>query len=99
MRMMMSLDVPVEAGNQAIQSGQLPQILESVLGSLKPEAAYFTATEEGARGAYIFFDLEDASQIPVISEPLFQKLHARVRMQPVMTIEDVQGGLSQLASS
>jgi hypothetical protein len=97
--MMMSLQVPVEAGNEAIRSGQLPQILESVLGSLDPEAAYFTATDDGARGAYIFFDLEDPAQIPVISEPLFQKLHAQVRMQPVMTVEDVRRGLSQLASS
>jgi hypothetical protein len=97
--MMMSLQVPVEAGNEAIQSGQMPQIMESVLGSLKPEAAYFTATDDGARGAYIFFDMEDPSQMPVISEPLYQKLHAQVRIQPVMTAEDVQRGLSQLANS
>ena len=96
MRMMMTLEVPVEAGNEAIKSGQLPQVLESVLGSLKPEAAYFASTDDGSRGGYIFFDLEDPSQIPLIVEPLFQQLNAQVRLQPVMTAEDVQRGLSQL---
>lgn len=96
MRMMMTLEVPVEAGNEAIRGGQLPQVLESVLGSLKPEAAYFASTDDGSRGGYIFFDLEDPSQIPVIVEPLFQQLNAHVRLQPVMTAEDVQRGLSQL---
>ncbi|MDF2966703.1 MAG: hypothetical protein K0Q93_481 [Nocardioidaceae bacterium] len=96
MRMMMTLEVPVEAGNEAIKGGQLPQLLEHVLGSLKPEAAYFSSTDDGSRGGYIVFDLEDPSQIPVIVEPLYQQLNAQVRLQPVMTAEDVQRGLSQL---
>ena len=37
---------------------------------LEPEAAYFCDVE-GARGAYIVVEMDDASQIPAIAEPLF----------------------------
>jgi hypothetical protein len=95
MRMMMSIRVPADAGNKGMQSGELPQLLQSVLGSLQPEAAYFATTDEGDRGAYVFFDMKDPSQIPTISEPLFQGLQAQVRFQPVMTVEDLQQGLNE----
>jgi hypothetical protein len=35
--------------------------------------------------------MEDASQIPTITEPLFLQLGATVHMQPVMTPEDMRG--------
>jgi len=71
-RMMTTLEVPVEAGNEAPKGGRLPQLLEHVRGSLKSEAAYFSSTDDGSRGGYIVFDLKDPSQIPVIVEPLYQ---------------------------
>lgn len=35
--------------------------------------------------------MEDASQIPAITEPLFLEVGATVHMQPVMTREDLRG--------
>lgn len=43
MRMMLKVRIPVEAGNAAIQSGELPKALEAIMDQLKPEAAYFVA--------------------------------------------------------
>lgn len=60
----------------------------------KPEASYF-GTENGKRTAYIFFDLDDPAQIPVIAEPLFQQLESTVEFIPVMNADDLQRGLTE----
>lgn len=93
MRMLLRISIPVVKGNQAIADGTLPQVLQRVLGSIKPEAAYF-GTREGRRGAFIVFDLPDPSQIPVIAEPLFQELDAELEFSPVMNLEDLTKGLA-----
>jgi hypothetical protein len=63
---------------------------------IKPEAAYF-GTENGKRTGYIFFDLNDPAQIPVIAEPLFQRLESTVEFIPVMNADDLQRGLANIA--
>ncbi len=98
MRMLLKAQVPVEAGNDAIASGRIGEILGGLMERLQPEAAYFVG-QGGDRGCYIFFDLEDPSQIPVIAEPLFQGLNASVEFTPAMNFEDVQKGLAELQKS
>ena len=46
---------------------------------------------EGTRGGFLGVDMEDASQIPYMVEPLFLQVGATVHMQPVMTAEDLRG--------
>jgi hypothetical protein len=70
MRMMLKIVIPTETGNQAIKDGSLRKIFEAAMGKLKPEAAYFFP-EHGLRSAMMIFDMEDASEIPGIAEPLF----------------------------
>src|SRR5439155_562344 len=62
---------------------------EKILAELKPEAAYFTATEHGERGGFIVFDLKDTSQIPAIVEPFFLMYNARLKISPVMNAQDL----------
>ena len=69
--------------------------MQETLGRLKPEAAYF-GPEDGIRTSWIVFDLQDPSQLPPISEPLFSKLKANIQMFPVMDREDLQSGLGQV---
>lgn len=95
MRTLLKVTVPVARGNQTIADGTLPQILQRVLGELKPEAAYFTALD-GKRTALIVFDLADPSQIPAVAEPFFQGLEAEVAFAPVMNQEDLARGLGAL---
>ncbi|HYF24839.1 MAG TPA: hypothetical protein VD931_03785 [Baekduia sp.] len=93
--MMMKIKMDTEAGSRAISDGSLAQVMQDTLGRLQPEAAYF-GPENGIRTAFIVFDLQDPSQLPPITEPLFSTMKATIEMFPVMDQEDLQKGLSQL---
>jgi hypothetical protein len=95
MRMMMKVQLDTEAGSRAIADGSLPQLMQETLGRLQPEAAYF-GPENGIRTAFIVFDLQDPSELPPITEPLFSTLKANIQMFPVMDRADLQKGLEQL---
>jgi hypothetical protein len=97
MRMMMKVQMDTEAGSNAVADGSLPQLMQDVMGRLQPESAYF-GPEDGVRTAFIVFDLQDPSQLPAISEPMFSKLKATIRMFPVMNREDLQKGLQLITS-
>jgi hypothetical protein len=94
--MLLKWEPGLHATNDAIQIGKMTAISEWLDEHTKPKAAYF-GTENGKRTAYIFFDLEDPAQIPVIAEPLFQRLESTVEFIPVMNAEDLQRGLANIA--
>jgi hypothetical protein len=95
MRTLLTVSFEVIASNKAITEGSFAKIMESIMEKLKPEASYFT-TRDGCRTAYIVFDLKDPSDMPVIAEPLFMGMNAKVDFSPVMNAEDLQKGLAQL---
>jgi hypothetical protein len=95
MRVLLKATMDTEKGNEAIRNGTLAKLVQESMEQIKPEAAYFTS-DHGRRTAYIVFDMQDSSQMPVISEPFFLNLDAEVTLTPVMNMEDVQKGLSQL---
>jgi hypothetical protein len=96
MRTLMKMQmVDTAKANEVIAGGGMPQLMQEMMERLHPEAAYFTP-EDGYRTAYIVFDLADPSDLPVITEVLFQQLNARVEFQPVMNREDLQSGLERL---
>src|SRR2546430_11464608 len=71
MRFLLKVNIPVDAGNTAAKAGKLGETIQSILADLKPEAVYFT-DDNGQRTAFIFVDMQDASQIPAIAEPWFR---------------------------
>ena len=95
MRTLLKVQMDTAAANELIAGGSMAGLMQSLMERLKPEAAYF-APQDGVRTAFIFFDLEDPSQIPVISEPLFEKTKAKVSFTPVMNGEDLAKGLNEI---
>jgi hypothetical protein len=89
MRFMLSFRVPTEKANAAISDGSFPRTLQSIMEDLKPEAAYFTDVD-GARGGYLIINIDDASQLPAMAEPLFFGLGATIEVHLVMTPDDLQ---------
>ena len=96
MRMMLKAVVDTEAGNEALRNGSMVKAIEQLMQQLNPEAAYFVGSEDGQRSCLVVFDMTDSSQIPVISEPLFNTGRARVTLTPCMNFDDLQAGLSQV---
>ncbi|MET9057140.1 DUF3303 family protein [Streptomyces antibioticus] len=95
MRVLLKASMDTEKANEAIRNGTLGKLMQETMEQIKPEAAYFT-TDHGRRTAFIVFDLEDPSKLPVISEPFFLNLNAELTYSPVMDMADVQKGLSKL---
>ncbi|GAA2299639.1 hypothetical protein GCM10010234_47930 [Streptomyces hawaiiensis] len=95
MRVLLKASMDTEKANEAIRNGTLGKVIQESMEQIKPEAAYFTS-DHGKRTAYVVFDMQDSWQMPVISEPYFMQLGAEITYTPVMNMEDVQKGLSQL---
>ncbi len=95
MRMMMKAQLDAVAASRAIQEGRMAPVMQSVMERLKPEAAYF-GPDGGQRTAFVIFQMDDPSQLPAISEPLFAEFNARIEFFPVMDRADLERGLSEL---
>ena len=88
MRFLVKVLFPVEKANAAFKNGKFASIVQSILAEMKPEATYFSE-ENGKRGAYIFCDIQDASQLPAVAEPWFLAFNASVEFHPAMTLADL----------
>lgn len=97
MRTLLKVTMDVVASNKAIMDGSLPKIMQSTMDKIKPEASYFTAID-GCRSCLMVFDLKDPSDIPMIAEPFFLNMNAKVEFSPVMNAEDLKNGLEKLQS-
>jgi hypothetical protein len=94
MRMLMTVEIPTAARNDAIKDGSLPKIVGASLEALKAEAAYFT-TKNGMRTAMIFIEMADSSDIPPAAEPFFMGLDASISLEPVMTADEMRAGVGK----
>jgi hypothetical protein len=93
MRMLLRVVMGLAQTNELNRTGESEELNRQLMDSTKPEAAYF-GTENGLRTGYLVFDMVDSAQIPVIAEPLFQRMGATVEFIPVMNADDLQRGLA-----
>jgi hypothetical protein len=88
MKYLMKVTFPNETGNLRIKDPQFGTKMKEILAEVKAEAAYF-GTICGSRGCYIVVNIDNASQMPAIAEPLFLWMNADIDFIPVMTPEDL----------
>ncbi len=96
MRMLMTVEFPLEPFNSYVKDGSVGRKMNDILAEVKPEATYFTETD-GRRSAVLVVDLEQPSKIPFLAEPWFLVFKADIHFRIAMTPEDLQaGGLDKL---
>lgn len=88
MRMLMYVKLPVEPFNALVRDGSAAATMKKILDDIKPEAAYFSATD-GHRGGILVVNFDNASDIPRFAEPWFLHFNAEVSFQPAMTPADL----------
>jgi hypothetical protein len=96
MRMIMTVNFPVDRFNAAVRDGSAGPKLQRILEEQKPEAAYFTE-QMGQRGAILVVDVPEPSAVPRFAEPWYLGFEADCEFRVAMTAEDVgKAGLEDL---
>jgi hypothetical protein len=99
MRMLMNVAIPNEPFNSMVRKGTAGATLQKILGSIKPQAAYFTE-QDGQRGAVLVIDMKEASEIPIFAEPFYLSFNAKCEFRIAMTPEDLgRSGLDAIAKA
>lgn len=96
MKMLLTVEFPLEPFNSLVRSGKVGEILERILDTIKPETAYFTE-QDGKRGGIFIVDVKKSSDVPIFVEPFFLNFDANCKFRIVMSPEDLQNaGLDEL---
>lgn len=96
MKIMLNVIVPHEPFNTLVKKGKVGEILEKIAAELKPEAVYFTE-QDGKRSGIYIVNLNQASDIPKLTEPFFLNFNADCHIRPVMTPDDLmKSGIDQI---
>jgi hypothetical protein len=95
MRTMLKFTVPTQEVNPLIRDGSIGQKIETILGNLQPEAAYFCPID-GKRGGYLVFNMEQESELVTKLEPFWLELGATIETFPVATADELRAGLQSL---
>ncbi len=95
MRTMIKVTFPTQESNPLIKDGSMGQKMETFMGNLQPEAAYFCPID-GKRGCYIVVNMENESELVTKIEPFWLELGATVETFPVMNADDLRAGLQSL---
>ena len=88
MRMMMTVEFPLEPFNTVVRNGTAGSIMKKILDDAKPEAAYF-GEQDGKRGGILIVDVSKPSDVPRLAEPWFLNYNAEVELRIAMTTEDL----------
>lgn len=88
MRFLAKVTIPMEKGDQALDSSALRGTMQSAMERLNPESAYFSE-EDGTRECFFVFNLDVGSLV----KQLFPNLDASFHVTPVMNATEFQQGL------
>jgi hypothetical protein len=98
-KFIVEVSFPLEPFNTYVRQGTAGQKIGEALASIKPEVVYFTDNGVG-RGAMMVVDIESASQVPHVTEPLMLGFDASVHYRVAMPPEELQAaGLERFATA
>ncbi len=95
MRTMVKFTIPTQEANPLVKDGSIGQTMETLMGNLQPEAAYFGPIE-GKRGGFIVINMEEGSDVVTKLEHLWLELGATIELFPVATADELRAGLQSL---
>jgi len=99
MKFIVDVGFPLEPFSTHVRQGTAGEKIGEVLGAIKPEVIYFTDNGVG-RGAVMIVDLDNAGQVPHVTEPLMLNFGASVHYRIAMSPEDLQSaGLERYATA
>ena len=98
MKFIVEVDFPLEPFSSYVRQGSAGEKIGEALGAIKPEVIYFTDNGPG-RGALMIVELDSASQVPHVTEPLMLNFDASVHYRIAISPEDLQSaGLDRYAT-
>lgn len=96
MKMLLTVEFPLEPFNSLVRSGKVGGIVGHILETIKPETAYFSELD-GKRGGIFVVDVKSPSDVPFFAEPFFLNFQASCKFRILMSPEDLQkAGLEEL---
>jgi len=95
MRTMLVVELDTDTCNKQIADGSLAKTMDEVMGTLKPEAAYFYA-HNGHRAMTLVVDAQDEASIVTMCEPFWLQMNASVEAFTCMNADDLRTGLTRL---
>lgn len=88
MKMLLTVEFPIEPFNSLVRSGKAGELIGRILETIKPEASYFTE-QDGKRGGIFVVDVKTPSDVPSFSEPFFLNFDASCKFRILMNPEDL----------
>ena len=95
---MVKFTFPTQESNALVSDGSIGQTMQTIIGNLQPEAAYFCHVD-GKRGGYLVANLEEGSELVTKLEPFFLALGAEIETFPVMNADELGAGIQNLEQS
>lgn len=96
MRMLLTVEFPLEPFNSLVRNGTAGMVIGNILEAIQPESAYFTE-EDGKRGGIFAVNVDSPSDVPALAEPFFLNFNASCKFRIAMSPEDLQkAGLDAL---
>jgi hypothetical protein len=97
MKFIVEVDFPHEPFNTYVRKGVAGEKIAEAIGAIKPEVVYCTDNGVG-RGAIMIVDLDSASQVPHVTEPLMLAFDASVHYRVALGMDDLEAaGLDRYA--
>jgi hypothetical protein len=88
MKFLLIAKFPHEPFNSYVKNGTAGAKIQEVMEAIKPEAAYFSEIDGLRAGVYVV-NIDDYSELPSKSEPLFLTFGALVQFHICMSPEDL----------